>query len=192
MTYSGFSKHVAGSLFILLMLFGCSENPITGVASQPQGIPTDQMSFVQWTPEMANMIQLSLARHGHGNGYDSEEIDEDGGTVGGHRTFGNMVEIPEDAVTEETEFSVEVLCVDHHEQCGAGVEFLPSTDFDVPVLITLSFEYLDLDDEEIEDLHIYFTQDGDFWFPLDGFEIDEDDETISFWTDHFTIFAWEI
>ncbi|NQU68614.1 MAG: hypothetical protein HQ510_11780 [Candidatus Marinimicrobia bacterium] len=191
MTYSGFSKHVAGSLFILLMLFGCAENPITGVAPQPQGIPTDQMSFVQWTPEMANMIQLSLASHGRGNGYDSEEIDEDGGIVGGHRTFGNMVDIPEGAVTEETEFSVEVLCVDHHEQCGAGVEFLPSTNFEAPVEITLSFEYLDLEDEEIEDLYIYFSQDGDFWFPLDGFEIDEDEETIIFQIDHFTIFAWE-
>ncbi|MFQ6609308.1 MAG: hypothetical protein ACE5D7_00770 [Fidelibacterota bacterium] len=192
MTYSRLAKHATGALFILLVLFGCSENPITGVAPQNEGIPTDQMSFVQWQPEMEQLIRHSLAHGQHG--YDSEWIEPDeGGTVGSHnKTYGNKVEIPEGAITEAAEFSVQVMCVDGNEQCGAGIEFLPSTNFEAPVYITLSFEYLDLEDEEIEDLAIYFSQDGNFWFPLGGFYIDDDDETISFYVDHFTVYAWEL
>jgi len=187
MNFSALSKHVAGSLFILLLLFGCSENPILGVPSQPAGIPTDQMSFVQWTPEMVSLLQ-STARQGLASHIILPGV---GGTVGGNQTYGNSVYIPGDAISEATEFSVEVLCVDSHQQCGAGVEFLPGTDFEAPVQITLSFEYLNLSDQQIEDLYIYFSQDGNFWYPIDGFEINDENEIISFWIDHFTVFAWE-
>ena len=71
------------------------------------------------------------------------------------------------------------------------MEFLPGTDFEAPVQITLSFEYLNLSDQQIEDLYIYFSQDGNFWYPIDGFEINDENETISFWIDHFTVYAWE-
>ncbi|MCK4715424.1 MAG: hypothetical protein KAT54_01325, partial [Candidatus Marinimicrobia bacterium] len=71
--------------------------------------------------------------------------------------------------------------------------FLPSMTFEKDVKITLSWAFLDLDDDEEFEFNIYFSDDGGYvWFPLEKTKlvIDYDKKTVTFKTDHFSRYGW--
>ncbi len=205
------------SLVASALILSCGNSTLTGVDTvndqvlsigDSQGIPTDQISWINWNAEALEQLN-SLARKGHET---KHIIADHGGHVGGGKTFDNKVDIPANALLEDTDVTVDVLCVENNQQCGAGVDFLPSMNFESNVEITLSFKYLNLDcdddhedDEDNDDddgddndggcninFDLFFSQDGgNLWYPIGGnYEVDYHKQTISFWVDHFTRFAW--
>ena len=204
-------KRIALSPIILAGVFlvtTCSDNSITGPPGFPlmtqapstslkQGIPADQMQWVSWKPEVVKKLQR-VAK----SGTQSKTIDEDGGKVGGKKTLGNKVIIPEDALNEdyleytfgdeEVRISVVVHCVDKRKQCGAGVDFLPSMQFDKKVKVVLSWEFLDYQGGDLN-FSAYYSQDsGDTWFEVEVAEVNYKKKTLTLYVDHFTRFAWAL
>lgn len=189
--------------FAVSVLHFCSVNPlapeIDGGLSLENGIPLDQINWVGWNPEVTSELESELdnALGRRSWGYASEKIqNQDGGRVGGYRTFGNIVDVPEFAFEEsKLTISVRVLHMNRSGQTAAGVEFLPSRHYDADMQITLSYGFLDIDDDEWEDLNLqpYFSEDGgDNWFPVDDYQVNPDDETITFGIDHFTQYGWAL
>ena len=185
-----------------IVLNTCSENTITGnpaLDPEPaltQGIPASEMTFVSWNRE----VKQKLTRLDK-KGSQSRKIDEDGGKVGGKKTFGNKVKIPEGALDEDymeemfgdddVRITVKVNCVDGKEQCGAGVDFLPSMKFEKDVKVILSWEFLDwVEGEELDFLAYFSEDDGDTWYEVAVADVNYDKKTLSLYVDHFTRFAW--
>ncbi|MBT3632983.1 MAG: hypothetical protein HOF29_04010 [Candidatus Marinimicrobia bacterium] len=177
-------------LLILFSAYSCDNNGIMepqdeiNSISQPVGIPNDQFQRIGWNAEAkSQMNQLARGSHSH------MIVANNGGSVGGSVTFDNTVEIPAEALGENTMVTVEVIVVENHNQDGAEVDFLPSMEFLSDVVVTLSWSYLELaDDEEFE--AFYSQDDGETWFEVNALEVNFEDETLSFQIDHFTRFAW--
>lgn len=177
---------------ILSLVAGCSKNAITESnevspdLKAAEGIPGDQINWVSWEQEIVKKIS-ALAKQGTESKWIYPDV---WGTVGGEKTFGNMVEFPPGAVAEEQYITVDVVCVDENEQCGAGVDFLPSQQFLLDVKVTLSWGYLDYDGDP-SDLKIYWRDDDtELWILIPDPEIDLESKTSSFYIDHFTRFGW--
>ena len=192
----------------LWILTSCSDNSITGPPGFPlltqapgtplkQGIPADQMKWVSWKPEIVEKLRMAAK-----SGTQSKSIDEDGGKIGGKKSLGNKVIIPEDALNEdyleytfgdeEVRISVVVNCVDKRTQCGAGVDFLPSMQFDKPVKVVLSWEFVDYQGGDLN-FSAYYSQDsGANWFEVEVAEINYEKKTLTLYVDHFTRFAWSL
>lgn len=185
------------------VLYFCSANPLdpdteSGV-SLTKGIPADQINWAGWNPEVTAALEEDqdnqLARRSRG--YQSKMIHKHrGGRVGGHRTFGNQVVVPEFAFEEtRLDISVRVLHMNRSGQTAAGVEFLPSRQYDADMQITLSWAFLDVEGDDWENLNLqpYFSEDhGDTWFPVEDYDVDPDAKTIHFGIDHFTRYAWAL
>ena len=173
-------------------LAGCAEDSFMGPdPAQSKAIPADQIQWIGWSaevqPEMEGIGKIGFAG--------KMITPQSGGIVGGNMTLENCVEIPAGAVDDNTFVTVEVLCLEGHEQCGAGVEFLPSGSFNKPVTITLSWEYLEiLTDEDAAGFKIYFSEDADdaVWYELDPsfIVIDYENKLVIFQADHFTRYQW--
>jgi len=185
------------------VLYFCSANPLEpdmeGTGSLQKGIPADQINWVEWNPEvtaaLAEAEDGALGKRHRRKGFAAKNVhDHDGGTVGGRKTFGNLVDIPVDAFEEHIlRISVRVLQFDRSGQTAAGVEFLPSRNYDADLSITLSWAFLDVEEDAWEDLNLqpYFSEDGgDTWFPVDNYDVDPDERTIIFAIDHFTQYGW--
>ena len=183
------------------VLHFCSVNPLApevdGGMSLENGIPLDQITWAKWNPEVIAELEAELdgALPRRARGFESKKIrNHEGGTVGGRKTFGNVVEVPEYAFDEnKLDISVRVLNMDRGGQSGAGVEFLPSRNYDADMNITLSWDFLDVEDDDWETLNLqpYYSEDlGSTWFPVEGFTVDPDAKTIYFNIDHFTRYGW--
>ncbi len=150
---------------------------------------------------------ISACGSGHNNSGDNDEhlldqteasaiIGPSGGTVevtdAASKLYGVEVEIPADAIEEDTDITISqseddltipasVLLV------GEIVDFGPDgLEFDEPVHITLSYSD---DDVEIEDtLHVY-VYDGNSWKGLEFVSRDTDANTVTALTSHFSNFA---
>ena len=176
-------------VLLVMGLMSCDSTPITAPPEEnitvSQGIPTDQIQWVSWKPEVIERMK-ALAKGSAGELI----IASEGGTVGGEETFGNKAEFPAGALTEDTYVTVDVTCVDGDVQCGAGVDFLPSMEFLVAVTVTLSYGYLDYEGDPL-DLEIYWSNDhGATWFLIENFAVDSGAETAYFDVNHFTRFGW--
>jgi len=181
-------------LFSLLLIFavaifvnGCSENSISnpGEPAQSVGIHVDDIQWVSATPEFTSKM-TALKKFV----IDGKLITvADGGVVGGENTFNNSVVFPANAVGEDTYVTVEVK---YNKHGIFYVEFLPGGTFNEFVEATLSWEHLDIDKPTIEELNIYFSQDGGkYWFPVDSeVMIDYDLKTATFKTSHFSRYGW--
>jgi len=115
----------------------------------------------------------------------------DGGVVGGANTLNNKVEFPANAVEEDTYVTVKVK---YNKHGIFYVEFLPTGSFNEFVDVTLSWDYLDIDASSVENLTIYFSQDGGkYWFPI-GTEpmVNYETKTVTFKINHFTRYSWGI
>ena len=191
-------KRRTGLLFSLVLSFsvaifinGCSENSLSNPSEPVEsiGIHADDIQWIPAKPEVMEKLN-ALSK----TGMTGKMITpKDGGVVGGHMTLDNKVEIPSYAVKEKTYVTVEVLYIDDKLQTGTGVEFLPSMTFEKDVKITLSWAFLDLDDDEEFEFNIYFSDDGGYvWFPLEKTKlvIDYDKKTVTFKTDHFSRYGW--
>lgn len=187
------------------VLYFCSANPLEpdmeDSSSLQKGIPTDQINWATWNSEVTSALAESeagaLGKRKSNKGFDSKNIhNHSGGSVGGDKTFGNTVDIPEGAFEEHTlKISVRVLQFDGSGQTAAGVEFLPSRNYDADVSITLSWAFLDVDEEAYETLNLqpYFSEDGgNSWFPVEDYAIDTEARTINFDIDHFTQYGWAL
>ena len=201
------SKWVQISVLLLSVsvLYFCSANPLDpdmeSSTSLQKGIPTDQISWAEWNPEvtaaLAEAQSGDLAKRAGRKGYASKKIRSDvGGQVGGSKTFMNMVEVPEDAFEENRlRISVRVLNFDASGQTAAGVEFLPSRNYDADMQITLSWGFLNIEGDAWEQLNLqpYFSENGGAtWFPVDEYVVDPDAKTIKFRINHFTQYAWAL
>ena len=159
--------------------------------AQSKAVPTEEIQWIGWSPEVQPEME------GIGKiGFACKMITpQAGGVVGGTKTLENKVEFPKGAVDDNTFVTVEVLCLDGREQCGAGVEFLPNGHFKKPVTITLSWEYLEiLTDADADQFKIYYSEDADdaVWYQLDAayIEVDYENKLVIFQADHFTRYQW--
>ena len=176
---------------IAILMFSCQDQRILSPAnevnfsSQSRGIPNDQIQKKSWNADATQQL-TSLARRGT----QTKLIQANhGGHVGGGNTFHNRVDIPDNALDEDTYITVDVLCVENNQQCDAEVDFLPSMEFLTDVTVTLSWEYLELEEDEEFDA-FYSQNNGETWFAVEEFEVDYEHETLSFDINHFTRFAW--
>ena len=189
--------------FAVVVLNFCSVNPLApdtnGDVSLVNGTPLDQITWVKWNPDATAVLDAeqdnALAKRARG--YESKNIhNHSGGLVGGQRTFGNSVVVPEYAFEEhKLDISVRVLNVNRHGQTAAGVEFLPSRNYNADMFITLSWEFLDVEGDNWESLNLQprFSEDqGETWFPVEEYTVNPEDMTISFAIDHFTQYAWAL
>ena len=187
------------SIIGVLFLLGCSgdmltapgegnENQLTN--AEQQGVPFDQLNLVSWKPEIVN--ELRVLNKKTQNHMEIENIlAHRGGTVGGEKTFGNKVDIPPDALSENTWISVEVLCVDLNGQCSPIVEFLPSINFLLNVTLTLSYDVLEFSDDDLDELKVYwYDSSTGLWVEVEDPVINEVDKTVSVQVDHFTQYSW--
>jgi len=195
-------------------LSGCSENGLTNpkdlMTQANVGIATEDMHFVNWKPEVQDAIAAlkvqgiqaptQLTKSTDGDDDDDNEYaaiawryiwKSRGGTVGGNSTFGNKVEVPDHAYTEFARlFVVAVTNADAENGVGAAVEFLPSQQFQVPVRVTLSWDYLDFTGDPAN-LQLYWqNEESGLWVVVPGSTVDMEAETISGYINHFTSFAW--
>ena len=179
-------------------LLACSGEMLTAPGEEIEGqltvavqnkIPTDQIKWISWTPEFTKKIR-TLSK----NASSTVLIKADeGGVVGGTSTFNNKVEIPSKALGADTEITVSVQCMNDADPCVGGVEFLPDTQFDKKVLITMSYAGLDYSGSPY-DIKIYWTksQNDDGWVEVELNGVDTDTETLSFKIDHFTRYSWAL
>lgn len=182
---------LAPLVIIGLTLMSCDFTPTTAPSEEnitvSQGIPTDQIQWVSWKQEVVDQIKSGKLMRGTA----SKMISADnGGTIGGANTYDNKVEIPPGALEENSRITVDVLCLDGNEQCGAGIDFLPSQVFLKDVKVTLSWEFIGYDGGDLNFWVYYSGDDGDTWFEVETPEIDYDKETVSVYVNHFTRFAW--
>lgn len=177
-------------------LMGCSSDLLTAPegetnnqsASNPSGIPSDQLNLVSWNSDIVNQLQ-ALGK----KAYSLKHIKaHNGGNVGGEKTFGNKVNIPANALSEDTWISVEVGCVDSNGQCGATVEFLPSMNFQLDVTVTLSYDVLNFNGDPNTLKVVWYDETSGLWVEVDGAVIDEASKTVSVQVDHFTQWAWSL
>ena len=179
-----------------ISLIGCSGDMLTApgvenenqTVAQQRGIPTDQLNLVPLRPEFAEQLRVLGKK-----AYSLKLIQaHKGGTVGGAKTFENKVDIPSNALDENTWISVEVECIKSNEQCGAIVEFLPSMYFLADVTITLSFDVLDFDGDPNLLKVLWYDDTTGLWVEVDDPIINYDDKTVSIQVDHFTRYAWSL
>ena len=177
-------------------LMGCSSDLLTAPegetnnqsASNPIGIPTNQLNLVSWNSDIVNQLQVLGKK-----AYSLKQIQaHNGGTVGGEKTFGNKVDIPANALSEDTWISVEVGCVNADGQCGATVEFLPSMNFQLDVTVTLTYDVLNFNGDPNTLKVVWYDETSGLWVEVDGAVIDEASKTVSVQVDHFTQWAWSL
>ena len=184
----------------VLFLLGCSgdmltapgednENQLTN--AQQQGVPFDQLKLISWKPEVVSQFRVLSKRARRP--YEQKKIQAHrGGTVGGKVTYKNKVEIPPDALSENTWISVEVLCVDKDGQCSPIVEFLPSINFLLDVTLTLSYDVLEFSgDPNLLKVYWYDTSTG-LWVEVEDPVLNEKNKTVSVQVDHFTQYSWAL
>ena len=108
---------------------------------------------------------------------------------GGNKTFGNIVEIPAGAVDDNTKISVEVTCMDNQNPCSAEVEFLPNMTFNVDVKVTMHYGALGFDGDPYM-IEIYWIQEDGTGGEVSTYTVNEEEETIVFYVNHFTRYGW--
>ena len=185
----------------IFSLLACSGDMLMAPGEEEEGqltvleqkkIPTDQINWISWTPEFTKNIR-ALSKDATSTVLIKAD---EGGIVGGEITFGNRVEIPSGALSEDTEVSVSVHCMDEdddEDSCVGAVEFLPDTQFNKMVSITVSYGDLDYSGSPY-DIKISwtksFTDNG--WTEVEVKGVDTSSETLSFEIDHFTRYAWHL
>ena len=180
----------------IFSLFGCSGDMLTAPEAEnydqfaeQKRIPGDQINWISWTPRFTKKIRALAKKASSTVLIEAEE----GGIVGGDETFGNMVEIPSDALSEDTEITVSVQCMNDADPCVGEVEFLPDTQFNKMVLITLSYAELDYTGSPYN-IKVYWKKsyNHDGWIEVELKGVDTSDKTFSFEIDHFTQYAWSL
>ncbi len=176
-------------------LFSCSGDIITApevenqLVSQQEGIPADEINFIPWTREFSKQIRSLNKKVASTVLVRAAE----GGTVGGLETYGHKVDIPAGALSVDTEITLSVHCLTNVEPCVGRVEFLPDTQFNSNVTITLSSVYLDYNGSPYDIKVVWTKSDGTIgWKNADNLQVDNDAETITFEIDHFTQYAWSL
>lgn len=187
------------------VLYFCSANPLEPNSESDvtltKGIPADELTWVSWNPqvtaELAQAESGALGKKHNQKGFQAKNIhNHDGGTVGGTKTYGNTVDIPEYAFDEHIlRISVRVLSFDTSGQTAAGVEFLPSRNYDADLFITLNWDFLEVQNDEWDNLNLqpmYSEDGGDTWSPVESYTVDTEARTITFEIDHFTQYGWAL
>lgn len=176
-----------------VMLISTCDKQVTGPNEeviQMTRISKDQVNWISPTAEYAEKLD-ELAKSGHAGGWISPER---GGYVGGMMTFGNYVSFPQGAVQSWTYFTVDAVKEEANNVKTLSYEFLPSMTFEQPVTVHLSWSFLDISYEDIQNgnFQIYYSQDDETWYPIDNstLTINYSSRTVSFQTDHFTRYGW--
>ena len=147
--------------------------------------PLTDVNFLRWSPKtMAKLSALNKS-----NVAEKTITVTAGGSVGGQKTFGNVVEIPAGALDENTKISVQVTCMDNQNPCSAEVEFLPSTTFNTDVKITMNYDALGFDGDPYL-IEIYWLQEDGTGGAVTEYTVDEANKEIVFYIDHFTRYGW--
>lgn len=129
----------------------------------------------------------------------SEEVGVSGGTVSNVAGTAS-VEIPSGALTENTTISIEqhpasdyggFLINQSDNIVSYGVyDFGPEgTTFEDNVTITLTYNEIAVDESQLEQLIVYFSDDGVAWYPIAVENVDTIENTITIKVDHFSLFV---
>ncbi len=182
-----------------LMLVSCSDENVMSVADVDGNlsVAADQVQWATWKPEIANKIKNRIAQAGPLAKvvYEEKVISRhEGGVVGGEATFGCKVEVPAYAFNEEERTIIaQVSCADIEDtENTAGIDFLPNQTFLKNVKITVSFDFLNIDeDADLSELNGYwFDEVNEVWVRVEDKDIDFENRTMSVFIDHFTRYGW--
>jgi len=180
-------------VLVSLVLVSTCDKQVTGSNDDVMpmtALTKNQINWISPTAEYAAKLD-ELAKTGHAGGWISPEK---GGFVGGTTTFGNYVYFPEGAVQSWTYFTVDAVKEESDGVKTLSYEFLPSMTFEQPVTVCLSWSFLDISYEDIQNgnFQIYYSQDDENWYPIDKstLAINYYAKTVSFQTDHFTRYGW--
>jgi len=159
-----------------------------------KGLKSNEIQFVKWKPEFNARLQQIKAFENLNKstlpGIDFKIVTrEEGGVVGGEKTFGNMVEFPPFAFPEEKRMEI-LLVLPNREDAGAVVEFLPNQQFDEEVKVTLSYAELDFSGDPHDLKVYYFNEEDGVWYNVPIASVNEEDQTVVFYTNHFSKFGW--
>jgi hypothetical protein len=172
---------------VAIGISSCSENSISNPVDPAAsiGIPADEIQWVQAKPEVVKKFAALERKVWDGAMITAAE----GGTVGGWYTWNNSANFPAGAVSEDTYVTVEVK---YMWKWGVlYVELLPSGTFNVPVEVTMSWDCLHVNWMNVQNLKIYYSQNGKEWFEIEGdISINYMNRTCTFETLHFTRFGW--
>ncbi len=177
--------------FALLFSVACDYAATTAPEAAKASAPTGEarsladVNFLKWSPatwkQMTSLNASTVA---------AKTITVSaGGEVGGNKTFGNTVEIPAGAIDDNTKISVEVTCMDDQNPCSAEVEFLPSMTFNVDVKVTMHYGALGFDGDPYM-IEIYWIQEDGTGGEVNNYVVDESNQIIVFYVNHFTRYGW--
>lgn len=190
------TKLASGMIILVatLLVVSCESGTITSPEAQTPD--SSEINWITWNDEVLSDIN-ALDRRGSQTKLILADI---GGTVGNGSTFKNSVAIPAGALPHDEYITVTVVDIENNQQSSAAVDFLPSMDFLADVEVTLSWEFTNHDDWdclESEDcvFDIYVVEYDEFGneYPVllpTVITVDYQQETVSFFVDHFTRFAW--
>lgn len=184
---------LAIALGAVLVFGGCSKSlmepeNVNSTSAMKGTYQEEDVQWLTWNQEVQSEVR-NLAKKGSA----SKVIKwEKGGKVGGGKTFGNSVNIPPNALTEDTRISVQVNCVEKNRPCSAEVEFLPNIDFKLDVTITLSYKFLKFDGDPQNLSIFWFDNDNYDWVKVENAVLNEKKQTITVLVDHFTRYAWAL
>ena len=184
---------IACLLLMSMVFVSTCEKELIGPSPETQndvGLTRDQINWARPKAEYADKLD-ELAKRGYAGAWISPER---GGFVGGFLTLGNYVYIPAGAVESRTYFTVDVIKETVGDVNTLMIEYLPGMNFLKPVTLTLSWDFLDISLSDIQsgNFDIYYSQDGELWYPVDHsiMTFNYYFKTVSFNTDHFSRWGW--
>ena len=182
----------------IVIFTGCEKNvsftePSANLAIE-KGLKSEEINFVKWKPEFNAKLEEVKAFENLNKtalpGIDYKIIKrEKGGVVGGEKTYGNVVEFPAYCFPEAKRMEI-MLVLPNQENSGATVEFLPNQKFDKNVKVTLSYAELDFNGDPHQLKIYYFDEEDGVWYNVPIAEVNTDNQTIVFYTNHFTRYGW--
>ena len=148
-----FSIFLRTSLFILsaaVFFNGCESSPTMAEDQSdpyynfPNGIPTEEITWISWEPEIIYEIKNIGADYGDiqlkRSGFASDLVDEAGGSVGGYDTYDNSIYFSPGSLSEDTWVSVELSCQEitpfyNLEQSAEMLGVVDQTEEDLDTLV---------------------------------------------------------
>lgn len=175
-------------LFFLLLISSCSESNITkSDVLEQNGIATEDIHFVQWNSDAISIVQ------GLGKTNISEKIfTQKGGELATGAMLGCKLIVPEYAFDEEERLIQASVTSEGNN--FAGIEFLPSQQFNKNVKILLPLSAIKIEnDADIDDIRAFwYNEETQLWIEISDVVVDKTNQVVYTEIDHFTRFGWGI
>ena len=174
---------------ILVLTFGimtsCDDsNLINPKPSESQGIPTEDIQFVQWKADIStNLKTLNKVTT-------SEKIfTQEGGVLATEDMYGCKLTVPANAF-DETERLIQAHLLSENDNI-AGISFLPSQQFTKYVTIELPFAAINVDETDVNNIRAFWLDENtSLWIEIHDIIVDKNNQVVKAQIDHFTRFGW--